>query len=105
MTWEVTKKSNDYAFLIKGKYIAPTTGKYEFATQLGGNSMLKIDNQVILDNIWTVTSEQRRASINLTEGEHTFEIFNNKRDGWLRPGLGFWSAGPGFRQVAHQTFG
>lgn len=105
LTWEVTKKPNDYAFIIKGKYWAPTTGKYEFTTQLGGNSMLKIDNQEILPNNWTVTSEQRKASINLTEGEHTFEIFNNKRDGWLRPGLGFWSAGPGFRQVPHHSLG
>ena len=93
LTWEVTKKTNDYVFVIKGKYNAPLDGKYTFYTQLGGNSTLKIDNKEILGNNWTVASVQREASIDLKAGEHTFEIFNNKRDGWIKPTLGFCQKG------------
>ena len=105
LTWEVTKKPNDYVFVIKGKYNAPLDGKYTFYTQLGGNSTLKIDNKEILGNNWTVASVQREASIDLKAGDHTFEIFNNKRDGWIKPTLGFWSEGPGFRATQHHVLG
>ena len=105
LTWEVTKKQNDYVFVIKGTYTAPLAGKYTFYTQLGGNSTLKIDNKEILGNNWTVASQQRQASIELTAGQHTFEIFNNKRDAWIKPTLGFWSEGPGFRSTAHHVIG
>lgn len=105
LTWEVTKNTNDYVFVINGKYTAPTVGKYTFTTQLAGNSTLKVDGKQILDNNWTVSSQTREASIDLTAGEHTIEIFNNKRDGWLKPVLGFWSTGPGFRATAHHSLG
>jgi hypothetical protein len=105
LTWEVTKNQNDYVFVINGKYTAPISGKYTFYTQLGGNSTLKIDGKEILGNNWTVASQQRSASIDLTAGEHTFEIFNNKRDGWIKPTLGFWSEGPGFRATPHHAVG
>jgi hypothetical protein len=105
LTWEVTKNQNDYVFLIKGKYIAPTDGKYVFYTQIGGNSSLKIDGKEIIKNEWTLSSQTREASIDLKAGEHSFEIFNNKRDGWLKPALGFWSSGPGFRAFPHHSIG
>ena len=105
LTWEVTKNQNDYVFVIKGTYTAPLSGKYTFTTQLGGNSTLKIDNKEILGNNWTVAAQQRQASIDLTAGEHTFEIFNNKRDAWIKPALGFWSEGPGFRITPHHALG
>ncbi len=105
LTWEVTKNQNDYAFLINGKYFAPTSGKYFFTTQIGGHSYLKIDGKEIIGNIWTVASQTRKGEIELTAGEHTFELFNNKRDVWIKPALGFWSAGPGFRSTPHHVLG
>jgi len=41
--------------------------------------------------------------VTLKEGDHTIEIFNNKRDGWMRPVLGLWVNGPGFREVAYHS--
>jgi hypothetical protein len=105
LTWEVTKKQNDYVFVIKGNYTAPQSGKYTFTTQIGGNSYLKIDGKEILDNKWTVAAQTREASVDLNAGVHTFEIFNNKRDAWIKPTLGFWSAGPGFRSTPHHVVG
>lgn len=105
LTWEVTKNTNNYVFVINGKYNAPTAGKYTFTTQMGGNSTLKVDGKQILGNNWTVSGQTREASVDLTAGEHSIELFNNKRDGWLKPVLGFWSAGPGFRATAHHSLG
>jgi hypothetical protein len=104
ITWEVSKEQNNYVFYINGKYNAPETGDYTFTTQLGGHSYLKIDGKEVLDNRW-MRSGDRSVTINLTKGEHTFEIFNNKRDGWIKPALGFWSAGPGFRMTPHHSAG
>ena len=103
ISWEVSKQSNDYAFDIQGDYFAPTAGEYTFQIQAGGNATLHIDGKEILDNKWTVGGESRTAKVQLTAGKHTLRIFNNKRDGWLKPALGLWSAGPGFRLTPHHA--
>ncbi len=105
LTWEVTKNPNDYVFVIRGKYSAPADGKYTFRLQSAGNSTLKIDNKELLDNRWLQTHESREVSVDLKAGDHSFEIFNNKRDAWLKPALGFWSSGPGFRETPHHVIG
>ncbi len=104
ITWEVTKEPNNYVFFIQGKYHAHEDGEYTFVTQLGGHSYLKIDGKEVLPNIW-MRSGDRAVKVHLTPGEHTFEIFNNKRDNWIKPALGFWSAGPGFRLTPHHSAG
>lgn len=101
ITWEVTDQTNDYAFVIEGNYTAPTTGEYVFKVLGTGNTTLQIDGQEILDNKWTTSQTIRTAKIHLTSGTHTLRLFNNKRDGWLRPSLALWSGGPGFRETAH----
>lgn len=103
LSWEILKNTNDYAFVEKGNYFAPTDGNYTFKLQISGNSTLKIDGKENLDNKWKHSSEVREATVNLTAGTHTFEIFNNKRDGWMKPTLGFWSSGPGFRETPHHA--
>lgn len=104
ITWEVSKEENNYVFFINGKYIVPEDGDYTFVTQLGGHSYLKIDGKEVLPNIW-MRSGDRSVTLPLTKGEHTFEIFNNKRDNWIKPALGFWSSGPGFRLTPHHSAG
>lgn len=103
ISWEVSKQDNDYAYDLTGDYLAPTTGEYTFQVQAGGNSTLHIDGKEILDNKWTVGGDNRVAKVYLTAGKHSLRIFNNKRDGWLKPALGLWSAGPGFRLTPHHA--
>ncbi len=105
LTWEVTKNPNDYAFVIRGKYTAPTDGNYTFKLQESGHSWLKIDNKEVLDNQWFQTNTIREVSVDLKAGDHIIEIFNNKRDGWMKPVLAFWSSGPGFRETPHHAVG
>jgi Domain of Unknown Function (DUF1080)/PA14 domain len=105
LTWEVSKKTNDFVTVIKGNYTAPTTGHYEFDLYAGGHGMLKIDNKNVIDNNWNVPSIKRVGGIELTAGDHVFEITINKRDAWIQPALGLFSSGPGFRAVAHHSLG
>lgn len=102
ITWEVTSEPNNYVFVISGKYNAPEDGDYTFQTQLGGHSYLKIDGKEVLPNVW-MREGSRTVTVPLKKGEHSIEIFNNKRDNWIKPALGFWSSGPGFRSTPHHA--
>ena len=103
LTWEILKENNNYTYVYTGKYNAPTTGEYHFRLQASGNSSLKIDGKELIDLQWKNVNEYRLGTINLKAGDHTIEILNNKRDGWLKPALGLWISGPGFREVSYNT--
>ena len=103
LTWEILKNQNDYVFVQNFNYNAPTDGNYTFKLQMSGHSYLKVDDKEVLNNIWKFTAETREATVELKAGKHAIEIFNNKRDGWMKPILGFWSAGPGFRETPHHA--
>lgn len=102
LSWEVTQEDNNYVYYIEGVYTAPTTGEYTFELHNPGNSSLTIAGKEILEDQWT-GGGNRVATVHLEVGKHQFEIFSNKRDGWLRPALGFWSYGPGFRLTPHHA--
>jgi hypothetical protein len=103
LSWEMLKENNNYSYLYTGRYNAPTAGDYNFKLQASGNSYLKIDGKFVIDAQWKTNSDFRQGTVKLTAGDHTIEIFNNKRDGWMRPALGLWVSGPGFREVAYHT--
>lgn len=103
LTWEILKETNNYSYVYAGTYDAPTAGEYNFRLQAPGNSYLRVDGKYVIDAQWKADNEFREGKTNLTAGSHKIEIFNNKRDGWLRPALGLWISGPGFREVAHHA--
>ncbi|MCE6992297.1 family 16 glycoside hydrolase [Dyadobacter sp. CY323] len=103
LSWEILKENNNYSYTYTGTYSAPTAGDYNFKLQASGNSYLKIDGKFVIDAQWKNNNEFRNGTVNLKAGDHSIEIFNNKRDGWMRPVLGLWVNGPGFREVAYHT--
>jgi hypothetical protein len=103
LNWEVLKENNNYSYVYTGRYNAPTAGEYNFKLQASGNSYLKVDGKFVIDLQWKNNNEFRTGTVNLKEGDHTIEIFNNKKDGWMRPVLGLWVNGPGFREVAFHS--
>jgi hypothetical protein len=103
LSWEILKENNNYSYLYTGRYNAPTAGDYNFKLQASGNSYLKIDGKFVIDAQWKTNNDFRQGTAKLTAGDHTIEIFNNKRDGWMRPALGLWVSGPGFRETAYHT--
>lgn len=105
LTWDVLKESNNYVLVYNGTYNAPTAGEYIFKIQASGNSYLKIDGKEVLGNEWKTANDFRTGKVNLTAGKHSVHIYLNKRDGWLKPVLGLWVAGPGFREVPYHSLG
>ncbi|TDB64240.1 DUF1080 domain-containing protein [Arundinibacter roseus] len=105
LTWDVLKENNNYVLVYTGTYNAPTAGDYTFKIQASGNSYLKIDGKEILPNEWKTANDFRIGKTSLTAGDHSVSIYLNKRDGWLKPVLGMWVAGPGFREVAYHSLG
>jgi Domain of Unknown Function (DUF1080)/PA14 domain len=105
LTWEVSKNANDFVTVLKGNYTAATSGKYVFDIYAGGHAMLKVDNKIVINNNWDVPSIKRSGPVELTAGDHAFEITINKRDAWVPGALGFYSSGPGFRATQHHSLG
>ncbi|MCE7071835.1 MULTISPECIES: family 16 glycoside hydrolase [Dyadobacter] len=103
LSWEILKENNNYSYVYTGRYNAATDGDYNFKLQASGNSYLKIDGKYVIDAQWKSNNEFREGKVNLKAGDHTIEIFNNKKDGWMRPVLGLWVSGPGFREIAYHT--
>ncbi|PWJ59566.1 PA14 domain-containing protein [Dyadobacter jejuensis] len=105
LTWEVLNENNNFSLVYNGQYEVATAGTYHFKLQAAGNSYLKIDGKTVLPTAWKNSNERRTVDVELTAGQHTIEILNNKRDGWLKPSLGLWVSGPGFREVGYNTKG
>jgi hypothetical protein len=103
LSWEILKENNNYSFVYNGKYNAPTAGNYTFKLQASGNGYLSIDGKKIIKPEWKTNNEFRTATVKLEAGDHTFELFSNKRDGWMKPALGLWVDGPGFREVPQHS--
>jgi hypothetical protein len=97
LTWEVSKESNNYIIDYKAKMDALVDGKYTFHYQISGNTLLKVDGKAVTKNDWSTATEPAEVTVDLEKGMHSIEIINNKRDGWLKPAIGFWISGPGFR--------
>jgi hypothetical protein len=100
LTWEFLKQPNEYVYTITGDIIAPNDGKYTFTQYSSSNNSLKIDGVMVIENQYTGANDGRSASIELNAGKHTLEFYNAKYDGWMRPALGLFVSGPGFREKA-----
>lgn len=105
LTWEVSKESNNYIIAYKAKMEAPTAGKYTFHYQMSGNTLVKVNGKAVTKNNWSTAAEPAEVTVDLTKGTHSLEFINNKRDGWLKPAIGLWITGPGFRQTPFHSIG
>jgi len=103
LTWEVLGENNNYSLVYNGKYNVPSAGAYKFRLQAAGHAYLKIDGKDVIPLEYKGNADNRFGTADLKGGDHTIEIFNNKREGWLKPALGLWVSGPGFRETAYNT--
>ncbi|MGR3811644.1 family 16 glycoside hydrolase [Jiulongibacter sp. NS-SX5] len=105
LTWEFMKQPNEYAYTITGDFNAPTAGNYLFEVYSSANNTLKIDGKEVLANKYTGPNDMRQGAIELTAGKHSIEIYNAKYDAWMKPTLGVFVSGPGFRSKALHSQG
>ncbi len=105
LTWEISKESNNYIIEYKAKIEAPTEGKYTFHYQMSGNTLVKVNGKAVTKNNWSTAADPAEVTVELTKGTHSLEIINNKRDAWLKPAIGLWISGPGFRKIPFHSIG
>ena len=105
LTWDVSKKENDFAQIFKATLKIPQAGNHKFILQAGGRAYLKINGKELLSDEWTSANNQRIANMELPAGDVPVEITVYKTDNWLTPVLGLFVQGPNFRSVAYHTLG
>ncbi len=105
LSWEASTQPNDFALIYQSKLLIPESGKHELTFQIAGKYSVKIAGKEVLPDQWTHTNDQRKATVELPAGEVPMEITVYKTDGWMKPILAVWVAGPGFRPVPLHSLG
>lgn len=104
LTWKVAGKEDEYAVHYKTQLSVPANGTYRFTLQVGGRSVLRVDNKEILADAWTYSGDRREAAVPLSSGTVPVEIIMTKMDSWMPPMLGLWIEGPDTRPVEYHDF-
>ncbi len=90
--------SDDFLLAYEGLMRVQTPGTYTFSLELSGKGMLKIDGKLLLDTtkggFWW---QKRDVNIDLSTGDHRFDLLYIKSNPEGRPSLGFTYWGPGIR--------
>ena len=105
LTWDVSKKENDFAQIFNGTLKIPVAGKHIFTFQIGGKYYVSVNGKELLADAWTNTNDKRTAQMDLPAGDVPFEITVYKTDGWMTPILGMYIQGPNFRNTPYHSLG
>ena len=77
-----------FSIQFEGLINIPTADTYLFTSSYSGDGSLEIDGKRVIKPTWTwVGGETVAGSIHLEKGEHTFNLWVNKNDGWAQNGL------------------
>lgn len=94
-TIDVSKFTEEvgWAVVYSGTLNVENEGDYSFSLQAGGESMMKVGSTIVVSKGWSRPNWPSRSSksISLTKGDHPFEIYYAKVDGWLPTGLGVFA--------------
>ena len=73
---------------FEGLLNIPSTDTYLFTSSYSGDGSLEIDGKSVIKPTWTwIGGETVSGSIHLEKGEHKFNLWVNKNDGWAQNGL------------------
>jgi len=89
---------DDFLLAYKGDLEVQTAGKYKFFLEVGGNSILKIDGNILLDTVnGGIWFQKREVETDLSKGSHPFELYYLKKNPKTKPVLGLTYSGPGIK--------
>jgi hypothetical protein len=100
LTQEVARMNEKMLLRYTGVFKAPKAGNYSFKLNAFGNGMLRINGQEIIPYGMWVQMKQ----VTLPAGDLPFELLYSKADNWFPNGLALEVEGPGFRNIALQSF-
>ena len=73
---------------FEGSMTIPSSDTYLFTSLYSGDGSLEIDGIKVINPTWTwIGGETVSGSIHLEKGEHHFNLWVNKNDGWAQNGL------------------
>ena len=73
---------------FEGLMTIPSSDTYLFTSSYSGDGSLEIDGKSVIKPKWTwIGGETVSGSIHLEKGEHHFNLWVNKNDGWAQNGL------------------
>lgn len=73
---------------FEGLMTVPSSDTYLFTSSYSGDGSLEIDGIKVISQTWTcIGGETVSGSIHLEKGEHHFNLWVNKNDGWAQNGL------------------
>jgi hypothetical protein len=73
---------------FEGLMTIPSSDTYLFTSSYSGDGSLEIDGKSVIKPTWTwIGGETISGSIHLEKGEHAFNLWVNKNDGWAQNGL------------------
>lgn len=73
---------------FEGLMTIPSSDTYLFTSSYSGDGSLEIDGKRVIKPTWTwIGGETVSGSIHLEKGEHHFNLWVNKNDGWAQNGL------------------
>ncbi len=73
---------------FEGLMTIPSSDTYLFTSSYSGDGSLEIDGKSVIKPTWTwIGGETVSGSIHLEKGEHHFNLWVNKNDGWAQNGL------------------
>jgi len=100
LTYDVVDRDNNFGLLMNGTLTVPAAGRYTFATDYGGTLRMSLDGKPLFTE-----NGPRTAAVELPAGKLPYEIAYVKREDWVRPALGLYVEGPGFRRVPLHSVG
>jgi hypothetical protein len=100
LTWEGSRKTNDFGQILDATLTIPTAGKHTFDLQIDGKYLVKVNGKELLPEAPSGESDHRFASVDLPAGQVPISIVFYKYEGWAEPVLGLWIQGPASRATA-----
>lgn len=100
LTYEVSDKENNFGIHFTGTLHIPEPGNYTFSSSIQGRSLLKVNNQKVLEG-WGSSM----GSIYLEKNAYPIELYYYKTESWVKRRLGLSIAGENTYELDLNTFG
>ena len=95
LTSNLRTKSNQFVVRYTGQLEVEEAGEYTFNLDVaGGEGFLRING----DEVIPLSGESGEGTVDLPEGELSFELLYSKFQDWVEPGLGLSVSGVGLRE-------
>lgn len=105
ITWEMTEVQDYFALQLTGNLKVEKDDHYYITSKYNGNLAVYIDGKMVkkISRAWDWDTPPT-AEVDLTKGNHTFDIYFCRADAWVPPSIGIWIEGDNTTRQPLHTF-